>query len=167
MEKYRGRLPDGLVDEWTTNGWCRYANDVFWFVNPDLYVDVVSQWLPEWAAEDAAVVFARSPFGDLLVSHDGKPGQLNVHYGRYVEIGGRLDVFLGYVLDSGYVDHAMDGELARQAVGKLGALEDDEMFTFEPALALGGAHELGYVQKVKLFPQLSLLAQLFDSISIE
>jgi hypothetical protein len=34
------------------------------------------------------------------------------------------------------------------------------MFTFEPALALGGAEEIKYVKKVKMLPQLSLLAQL-------
>ena len=41
------------------------------------------------------------------------------------------------------------------------------MFSFEPALAFGGKHELKYVVKVKLFPQLAILAQLFDEISIE
>jgi hypothetical protein len=50
--------------------------------------------------------------------------------------------------------------LAAKAVKKLGPLAADEMFTFEPALALGGAERLKYIVKAKLMPQLSFLAQL-------
>jgi hypothetical protein len=39
------------------------------------------------------------------------------------------------------------------------------MFTFEPALALGGARKLEYVAKVKMMPQLSFLSQLFDEVT--
>jgi hypothetical protein len=41
------------------------------------------------------------------------------------------------------------------------------MFSFESALALGGRHLLKHVVKAELFPQLALLAQLFDEVSIE
>jgi hypothetical protein len=57
--------------------------------------------------------------------------------------------------------------LTEKAAEKLGALSSAEMFTFEPALALGGAPELEYVKKVSMFPQLSFLAQLHGKVTDE
>jgi hypothetical protein len=62
--------------------------------------------------------------------------------------------------DDEFVDLVLDRALHREAINKFGLLAPDEMFTFEPALALGGAAELKYVAKVKMLPQLSILAQL-------
>jgi hypothetical protein len=61
----------------------------------------------------------------------------------------------------------MDGALAAKAKAKLGELSPDEMFMFEPALALGGAPELKYVRKAKTLPHLSLLSQLHDTVTNE
>ena len=169
LKRYQSKLPAELIEEWRNNGWCCYAEGQLWLVNPETYVDVVREWLPDWCGHDVEepIVFARGAFGDVLVSHDGSVGHLNVHYGRYIDIGAEVDVFLGYLLDKGYISSALDGSLALKAIKKFGALSSDEMFTFEPALALGGEFKLEYVKKLKLFPQLSFLAQLFDEITIE
>lgn len=169
LRKYQDRLPVELLNEWRDRGWCGYAMGQIWLVDPDNYLDVVKEWLPDWCeGEDRPpIVFARSAFGDLLISHEKSVGQLNVHYGRYIDIGDEVDDFLEYSLDKSYVSDALDGTLALKAMKKLGPLAPDEMFTFVPALALGGSYDLQYVQKVKMFPQLSILVQLFNEIIIE
>jgi hypothetical protein len=169
LKKYADKISSGVLDEWRENGWCSYAQGQIWLVDPDAYAQIIEDWLPDWSSQngDRPIVFARSALGDLLVSRGGEVGHLNVHYGRYVQIGDEADVFLGYTLDKNYLADAMDGKLALQAIKKFGPLASDEMFTFEPALALGGAPELKYMKKVKLFPQLSILVQLFDEVTIE
>ena len=168
LEKYQDVLPDALLDEWKNYGWCSYAKGMLWLVNPDHYVDCLKAWLPDWSVGDQPpAVFARGPFGDLLVSYRGEVGQLNVHHGRYIEIGDDAEMFLEFSLDKGYLKDALAAGLAKRASKKLGAAESDEMYTFAPALALGGKYSLPFVRKEKLLPQLSMLSQLFDEVSIE
>jgi hypothetical protein len=75
---------------------------------------------------------------------------LSVHYDRslnqHIDPGWFLETSL---TKPSYINNALDGALAKKAIKKLGALAPDEMLTFEPALALGGAHELKYVKRSK------------------
>ena len=52
--------------------------------------------------------------------------------------------------------------LFQRAVQKFGALAEDEMFSFVPALATGGEPLIGNVDKVDLFAQFDLLRQLVE-----
>ena len=52
--------------------------------------------------------------------------------------------------------------LFQRAVKKFGALAEDEMFSFVPALAAGGDALIGNVDKVNLFIQFDLLRQLVE-----
>ena len=59
--------------------------------------------------------------------------------------------------------------LFQRAVKKLGALADDEMFYFSPALVIGDHNDLAHVEKGNLFAQLDILRglvelQVFDPI---
>lgn len=53
-----------------------------------------------------------------------------------------------------------DEPLFDKAMAKLGPLESDEMYTFVPALALGGTNKLESLQKVKIIEQHNFLAEL-------
>jgi hypothetical protein len=66
-----------------------------------------------------------------------------------------------------YWKDGLDGSMTRKATKKLGPLAPDEMFTWEPALALGGSRKPENLAKVKLSQQLSFLSQLFDEITID
>ncbi len=48
----------------------------------------------------------------------------------------------------------------QQAIDRLGALADDEMFTFEPAPFLGGEQTFKTVNKVNFFIQNEILASM-------
>lgn len=169
-ERYAARLPAALIDEWREVGWAAYANRCLWLVNPDDFAETVAAWLPALCTDldRPPLVFARSAFGDLLVTHKEKGiGQLNVHYGRFVTIGAAPHVFLNLLLDPPYVAAALDGDLAAKAVLRAGPLAADEMFAYQPALALGGSETVDSVVKVKMDPHLAILVQLFDKITFE
>lgn len=38
-------MPDQLLSYWQEEGWCSYANGLFWTVDPDEYEDPFNKWL--------------------------------------------------------------------------------------------------------------------------
>ena len=67
LAKYRGVLPDSLLDFWREEGWCSYAEGLFWTVNPDDYAWLVEGWIKplEGMPDDCYFVIARTAFGDF------------------------------------------------------------------------------------------------------
>ena len=47
LDKYRGKLPDRLLEYWQEYGFCRFADGLFWITSPEDYEDILAQWLPE------------------------------------------------------------------------------------------------------------------------
>ena len=168
LEEWTGKTDPALLQEWRESGWCSYAKGTFWFVNPKAFEENTAEWFPDGGSQ--VYVFARSAFGSLLFALEGGGVRsLHVHWGKYVDLGRNektsLQDFINYALTPRYLRVALYGDLAEPAAKKFGRVEADEMFTFEPALALGGAKELKYVRKVKMMPQLSLLSQLCGNVS--
>lgn len=69
IEKWQGVLPAQLLHYWKTEGWCGYADGLFWTVDPDEYEDVVEDWLADTplAGVDRFHAIARSAFGSLYL----------------------------------------------------------------------------------------------------
>ncbi|EJM95415.1 GAD-like domain-containing protein, partial [Pseudomonas sp. GM74] len=69
IERYRGKLPNQLLEYWAEHGWCGYGDGIFWIVNPQEYEGVVASWLEgtEFEAFDIYHLIARSAFGDLYL----------------------------------------------------------------------------------------------------
>ena len=69
IEKWRKHLPGQLLRYWNDEGWCGYANGLFWTVDPDDYEDIVDEWLADTPLEqlDSFHVIARSAFGNLYL----------------------------------------------------------------------------------------------------
>ncbi|MEX5669041.1 GAD-like domain-containing protein, partial [Pseudomonas neuropathica] len=67
IDRYRGKLPNLLLDYWAEHGWCGYGDGIFWLVNPQEYEGVVSSWIEGTTFEerDTYHLIARSAFGDL------------------------------------------------------------------------------------------------------
>ncbi|BDM21800.1 hypothetical protein KMS_R15580 [Pseudomonas sp. LRP2-20] len=45
IERYKGKLPDRLLQYWSEHGWCGYGDGMFWTVNPQDYESVVASML--------------------------------------------------------------------------------------------------------------------------
>jgi len=160
LERLGTLLPEDLVRAWTENGWCSYGDGLIWTVDPDLYTDVVAQWMP---AQRDLLVLARFSFGDLLM-YSERAGlvKVDVLYGKILDLGARPRLYFRSSLNqASYLRDALWWDLHKQAVKKLGVLAPDEMYAFVPALPLGGSTKLEHVQKEKLLPHLNFLSQLF------
>src|SRR5690554_274951 len=69
VERYRGVLPDKLLEYWQDVGWSGFADGLFWLVNPADYDHLVAMWLEDTPFEtlDTYQAIARTAFGKLYV----------------------------------------------------------------------------------------------------
>lgn len=177
IEKYRGTLPDLLLRYWQEEGWASYGQGLLWTVDPDEYEDVLDEWLEDTPFEqlDAYHVFARSALGDLYVCGEKGGSNMTVACSLHgitalvKELRPKspkardtsIEVFFAMhePHDADLKDEGGQWLFAR-AVKQLGVLDADEMYGFEPAVAVGGPLILDNLRRVKLEPHLTILRQL-------
>lgn len=169
IQRYRGILPDKLLEYWEEYGWCGYADGLFWTVNPQEYEPVLEAWIGEtpFMEQDAYHIIARGAFGKLYLWGEKTGHSLTISApGSYcvprfskslnTDMNFKMQLFFGGMSrDGGNFDGMFEA-----AYRKLGLLKDDEMYGFFPALALGGPASIDHLQKVKAVGHLVLLAQL-------
>jgi len=176
IEEYRGKLPDKLLEFWQEFGFCGFKKGLFWIVDPAKYETALNAWLgdTEIIEQDNYYVFARSGFGDLYLwgtktgyKYKIKPyvGWIIEKDGADVEIkGGESDFVMQRFLaiqdpkNSDIKDCNTKKPLFEKAVKKFGALKENEVFGFEPALFLGGEQTLDKLNKLDIQIHLAILA---------
>ena len=177
LESWRDKLPDQLLTYWLEEGWCGYANGLFWTVDPSEYEDIVDEWLHETPLEqlDSFHVVARSAFGELYVCGQRVGPKLKLLTPVHAAVAlvkdlrpkdkTRLDFEVRGLFGSRQPsDCDLKDETGQplfdRALAKLGPLAPDEMYGFEPALVAGGKMRLQNLRKVKLDQHLTILRQL-------
>jgi hypothetical protein len=175
-EKYRGLFPDSLLSLWKEDGWTGYGNGRWWTVNPAQFDTVLAEWLAgtPFAAIDRFHCFARSAFGKLHAWGEKLGNHLTVDCanGFIVALPAEMGVpepdpelamatHLSFMTPDSADLEGDDGELLFDAaVRKLGPLTADEVYGFEPALALGGAAVVDSIRRMRIDVHLSLLRQI-------
>lgn len=177
IERYRGKLPDKLLEYWREIGFSGFMNGLIWIVDPAEYEDDMDAWLGETkiVERDAYHVIARSGFGDLYLWGEKTGHKYVIHSARawVIEKDGDeneiaksgperpLKRFMAVQTPS-YADilDTNKNPLFAQAVAKFGGLAHDEVFAFEPSLILGGTPMLNAVAKRNVHIHLFLLSQL-------
>lgn len=158
INNYQSLLPNLLIDEWKEFGWCSYAKGLIWLVNPDDFKDILEEWKIDF---ESSFVFARTSFGDMLLWDTERVKYISVLYKDIFNLSESLSVIFDITLcDQNYLEDVLDIKLHNEAVKKLGILEYDQCYAFEPALALGGSGNIETIRKAKLREYLYLLSQL-------
>jgi len=169
IARYRGKLPEKLLEYWTEHGWCGYGDGIFWTVNPQDYEGVVTSFIEGTALEgrDTYHVIARGAFGDLYLYGENS--------GFSLDIVPYTSTYCGRASKFTTLDHEKSvqgffllmnresndfGDFFEPAKNKLGRLEHDEIYGFVPALAFGGISKLENIERVKAVEHLILLSQL-------
>jgi hypothetical protein len=176
VAKYRGILPDALLFYWQKEGWCGYANGLFWTVDPDDYKHLLDMWLAgtEFSQIDNYHVIARSAFGTLYAWGEKYNQKIVVSCptGSIVALMNKLKVpnkdpdlaiqtFFAMSDKERYDLEDNQGEfLFDRALKKLVALDESEVYGFEPALFVGGTASLDQLVKCNLKVHLTILRQM-------
>ena len=178
LQKYRGILPDQLLIYWQQYGFCGFADGLFWITNPDDYEELLKDWLPESElTRSKHYVIARTGWGEMLVWEPtyGHKYTINPHFGFIKQeedaskdiAKGKSDeeisIFFS-IQEQKYFDQADNNQkpLFKRAVKKFGALAEDEMFYFNPAVAITDRTPFENVAKGNMFVQLDLLKELVE-----
>lgn len=177
MTLYQNRLPDRLLGYWKEYGFSGFGEGLFWMVNPNEYQDILDKWLQKtslWGRENFYTV-ARTAFGELYVFGDKSSSYtiINPHMNNVIpsefnhspidrevlekNIG---SFFMFMNKESLDFEDTKGKELFQRCLKKYGPLAHDEMYTFSPALALGGSADIKNIKKVKILEQLSMLCDL-------
>lgn len=154
IDKWRGKLPDQLLTYWQEEGWCGYANGLFWIVNPDDYEDLVDEWLEDTGLEqiDTFHVIGRTAFGKLYVCGEQTGVSMtiscpiNAIFALPKELKSKskkdqdwsVRSFLGLSRNECDLKDESGVALFDQAVARLGPLAAGEVFGFEPAIGWVG-----------------------------
>ena len=176
IAKFKGKLPDQLLSYWRQHGWSGYGNGLFWLVNPDEYEPALEAWIGDTPLmeSDAYYVIARSAFGEMFLwgAKSGQSLDIKSLWGMMfprdnserVSQGKSGMLIQNFIvgLDKKGLDQKdhLDKPLFDRASKTLGSLAPDEMYAFEPALAIGGKADLKNLRKVKAVEHLVMLAQL-------
>lgn len=115
-----------------------------------------------WGLDPAQVrVFTRTSLGLLFCTDRGFIRALQPHTAEYLPVGRDVGRLFTDTLPSGRLDApVLLRPTHERLVRKLGELGRNEMYTWVPALALGGREKVESAARVNLFAQHAILAQL-------
>jgi hypothetical protein len=175
IDAYRGVLPDALLDIWRNEGWCGYGNGLFWTVNPSNFDGLLQMWLRGTPFEkaDKYHVFARTAFGLLYAWGERYNRRVTIscadsqiiaqHDLMTVPVENPNRMLGGFFSMSERDDYDIeddDGEwLFDRAVKKLGRLNSDQLYGFEPALVAGGEAQLSNLRRLRMDVHLVILCE--------
>lgn len=176
VEKWRGRLPDSLLEFWLEYGIGSMADGSVWLCRPEEYDEILAVLFgsdKDFSHRDCHVI-GYSAFGSLYVWSERfeqvivTMTQSWVACSKITNPAKRTppDRALWAMISSPSPDRLFDfadvkgKPLYKRARKKLGPLARGEVYGFFPALKLGGAAVLENLQKVSAPEHFSILAQL-------
>jgi len=176
LKKYKGKLPDKLLEYWQLYGWSGYADGLFWTVDPSEWEDILEIWIggTPFIERDAYHVIARTAFGDLFLWGETTGSSLHIltPWGMifprfqpdlFAERGADRSLQLFFASkgrDRLELEDYLKKPLFERALKKLGPLDHDTMYGFVPALAMSGKPQLEHLQKLDAKTHLEILAQI-------
>ncbi len=175
--RYRGRLPDGLLRFWVEHGRGSLGGGNYWICDPAAFEPVLQAIFagdPEFDPQ-AMCVFAYNAFGMLEIWHPQRRNvDLRFDFGDVFnppsssftdEQTGALfpaDFSVGLRIAEAGSDPVEDedGEpLLPQAVARLGPLQPGEIYGFFPAIGFGGENRVEYLRRTDAVSHMLFLAQ--------
>ena len=173
INKYKGQLPDELLNIWETMGLGIYENGFVQLVNPDEY-EFVFKYIDKLL--EPSIVFAITAMCDLLIWEGNKNWTIAPDEGNRVKIinirkcksralssfRGAIDVFF----DSYFIAHKgyFDSKSYLDIKGKLPALQYGQCYGYVPALALGGKASNKNLQVVDAKTYINIIGQAVGKI---
>jgi hypothetical protein len=171
IAKYRGRLPDLLVDTWAAAGFQDFSDGFLWSVNPDEFRDVVAGFVHDDQLENVDVMF-RTGLGSLILAHKGKLFHFSAITMATLALPDSLEIVLDlYFSERMSLNDIFFLNLYKKGLKRLGPPAEDEVYALVPAPAIGGEIVADHLQKANLRVYLDYLSQLgpenIPSISTE
>lgn len=149
------KMPEELIKFWNEYGFGNYGNGIIKVINPEDYDYSLSNWLGK--EDSSKIPIFMTGFGDIFyyrnLSNDEFPDEydisiLDIHYRNVDVCTWDLDEFLNeFLMDKEIQETVLRENLFEKAMKKVGKINEEEIYFFVPALVLGGAEEIKYIDK--------------------
>ncbi|GAB6948839.1 DUF1851 domain-containing protein [Hoylesella timonensis 4401737 = DSM 22865 = JCM 15640] len=174
INKYKGKLPDELLNIWNIMGYGIYENGFIQLVNPDDY-DFVFKYIDKLL--EPSIVFAITAMGDLLIWEGNKNWTIAPNEGNRVKqidvrkcksrVIGEIDFVFDILLGDDYGIYGknfFDSKPYLDIKDKLPTLEYGQCYGYVPALALGGKVSNKNLQVVDAKTYIDIIGQAVGKI---
>ena len=174
IKKYKGKLPDELLNIWNIMGYGIYENGFIQLVNPDDY-DFVFKYIDKLL--EPSIVFAITAMGDLLIWEGNKNWTIAPNEGNRVKqidvrkcksrVIGEIDFVFDILLGDDYGisgKNFFDSKPYLDIKDKLPTLEYGQCYGYVPALALGGKVSNKNLQVVDAKTYIDIIGQAVGKI---
>jgi hypothetical protein len=151
INEYKGKLPEALIDLWKSDGFGKYNNGLIEIINPKDFEPVLATWLGRKV--ENYVPFAITGFGELfyyrkLTEIEEDVCMIDIQYRKIETVVWNLTSFFeNFLTNEEDRKDWLRETLFNEAITNKGLLENNEIFTFTPVLAMGGTEELQYLKK--------------------
>ncbi|NRB69563.1 MAG: DUF1851 domain-containing protein [Vibrio sp.] len=176
IERYRGILPDKLLEYWQQMGFSGFQDGLFWITNPAEFEDVLESFLKdtEFADYDNYHVIARNCYGQLYLWGERTGHSLSViPYLNWIKTvnGNEIDIsvgkansaiqrFLGFKELEDVDIKSNSIPLFPSVLKTYGPVGKDEVMVFTPYLFMGGKKSVDAMAKENLQVFLHIMADL-------
>jgi hypothetical protein len=161
INKYTQRLPEYMIEVWKRFGFGSYAKGLLFVTSPEPFDSVLEIY---FGKEHPYTVISRTSFGDLLLWDKDQPSVIifdsEIGRGTRMVSDGNINGFFKYGMDDDEIYETLNYDLHLEAIKKFGQLEEDQVFAFVPALALGGSEKLENIRVSQLREYLAIIADL-------
>lgn len=174
INKYKGKLPDEMLNIWNIMGYGIYENGFIQLVNPDDY-DFVFKYIDKLL--EPSIVFAITAMGDLLIWEGNKNWTIAPNEGNRVKqidvrkcksrVIGEIDFVFDILLGDDYGisgKNFFDSKPYLDIKDKLPTLEYGQCYGYVPALALGGKVSNKNLQVVDAKTYINIIGQAVGKI---
>ena len=166
IEKYKGQVPDEVIEIWKNYGLGSFLNGYLRVINPDDYKELIEDTY--FSGKESIPLFTTA-FADVITWENNK--YIGIIFYREEDfdiIDSGMDFFFTdiYTEDSLRNDF-FDLNLYEKAVKKYGELEYNQSFCFVPLLGLGGKKSVDNLDKGDTLTHIYLITELVGKVGID
>lgn len=167
IDRYRGRVPDDLIDIWQRYGYGTFGQGFFKLIDPDFYLRELDDRIVHIDDDGnplSSIPIMATGLADLICWEPGDVGLSTLLYRNQAAtgLGPRLTTMftnLNYDGIDKYGTRTVDWDMYPKAVEAHGPLAFDESFTYVPLLSLGGDKTVENMQKRETITAIKILVE--------
>ncbi|QCR20494.1 GAD-like domain-containing protein [Agrococcus sp. SGAir0287] len=164
IDRYRGRVPDDLIDIWQRYGYGSFGDGFFRVIDPDLYLERLGDGLGRVGDDGepaTSIPIYATGLADLIC-WEPEPDSVTALLFRDQRLTGlgrqikTMFTILNYDGIEKYGTDALDWGMYQKAVEAHGTLSYDQSFTYVPLLSLGGEQSVEHMRKRETIPAIQV-----------
>ena len=166
IEKYKGQVPDEVIEIWKNYGLGSFLNGYLRVMNPDDYKELVEETY--FRGKESIPLFVTA-FADVITWQENEYIGIVLYRLEDFEImASGMDFFFSDIYtEKNFTDKYFDLKLYEKAVKKYGELEYNQSFCFVPLLGLGGKKSVDNLDKGDTLRHIYLITELVGKVGID